>query len=70
MSGAAFKALQIMQKITWKFHRYFEERLELQHHWLYFFCYSQWCQTTPQNIILCVQQKKETHTGLQQLEGE
>jgi len=23
-----------------------------------------------QNIFLCVQQKKETHTGLQQLEGE
>jgi len=23
-----------------------------------------------QNISLCVQQKKETHTGLQQLEGE
>jgi len=23
-----------------------------------------------QNIILCVHQKKETHTGLQQLEGE
>jgi len=23
-----------------------------------------------QNILLCVQQKKETHTGLQQLEGE
>jgi len=23
-----------------------------------------------QNIVLCVQQKKETHTGLQQLEGE
>jgi len=22
------------------------------------------------NIFLCVQQKKETHTGLQQLEGE
>ncbi len=23
-----------------------------------------------QNIIFCVQQKKETHTGLEQLEGE
>jgi len=23
-----------------------------------------------QNIFLCVQQKKETHTGLQKLEGE
>jgi len=23
-----------------------------------------------QNIFICVQQKKETHTGLQQLEGE
>jgi len=23
-----------------------------------------------QNIFLCVQKKKETHTGLQQLEGE
>jgi len=23
-----------------------------------------------QNIFLCVQQKKETHTGLHQLEGE
>jgi len=23
-----------------------------------------------QNIFLCVQQKKETHTGLQQFEGE
>ncbi len=23
-----------------------------------------------QNILFCVQQKKETHTGLEQLEGE
>jgi len=24
----------------------------------------------PQNIFLCVQQKKETHTGFKQLEGD
>jgi len=32
---------------------------------------SQWClPIIPQNIFFCVQQKKETHTGLQQLECE
>jgi len=36
---------------------------------------SQWYQSSNRyimvpNIVFCVQQKKETHTGLQQLEGE
>jgi len=29
-----------------------------------------WLQSFFKNIFLCVQQNKETHTGLQQLEGE
>jgi len=38
----------------------------------FFFYYgSQWyVPIVLQNIFLCVQQKKETYTGLQQLEGE
>jgi len=32
---------------------------------------SQWCQSSNRSSkFLCVNQKKETHTGLQQLEGE
>jgi len=31
---------------------------------------SQWCQSFFKRSFLGVQQKKETHTGLQQLEGE
>jgi len=41
-------------------------------HSIFFFYYgSQWyVPIVLQNIFLCVQQKKETYTGLQQLEGE
>jgi len=56
--------------------KYFEERLEnlaqlTSIAFIFFYYGSQWCQTTVWfQSFLCVQQKKETHTGLQQLEGE
>jgi len=53
---------------------YFEERLELWHHWLshHWLMVPKNCLVpiVLQNIFLCVQQKKEAQTGLQQLEGE